>query len=71
MVRSIDSEVSAHPFTALTEFVRCINAIAEEACICEPARVFQEALCEKMGYDYYQIEAGADESECRLPGVKA
>jgi len=46
-----------------------INQLAEVADIPGSARVFQEALCLRMGYDYAKITAGLDEMQCRVESV--
>jgi len=58
-----------HPFTTLTSFIVAINQLAEVADIPGSARVFQEALCLRMGYDYAKITAGLDEMQCRVESV--
>lgn len=65
MVQATGRCSGLHPFSALTAFVGCLDHIAGILDIEGSVRLFQESLCDKMGYDYGKITAAFNEEACR------
>ncbi len=69
LLQGTSPPVGLHPFTMSTRFVMLIGYIAETLGIEQSARLFQEALLQKMGYDYDKAMGGEEEVNCRIEGV--
>lgn len=65
MVQATGRCSGIHPFSVLTAFIGCVNHLAGILDIEGSVRLFQENLCDKMGYDYGKIMAGVSEERCR------